>query len=61
MPSACGKLSQRIGLIRQMRNAERKGNSQRRVNNNTLVIKHSQGPSQGSFSMAIDNILSHIM
>ena len=54
-------LSQRISLIREMRNVERKDNSQRRLNNNNLVIKHRQGPSQGSFSRAIDNILSHIL
>ena len=27
-----------------MRNAETKENSQKRLNNNTVVIKHSQGP-----------------
>ena len=36
-------LSQRISLIREVRNAETKENSQRRLNNN-VVIKHSQGP-----------------
>ena len=39
--------SQRISLIREERNAETK---QRRLNNNNVVIKHSQGllvPSQG--------------
>ena len=39
--------SQRISLIREMRNAETKENSQRRLNNNNnnnVVIKHGQGP-----------------
>ena len=36
-------LSQRIYLIREVRNAEAKEKSQRRLNNNN-VIKHSQGP-----------------
>ena len=37
--------SQRISLIREMRNAEIKENSQRRLNNNNnVVIKHGQGP-----------------
>ena len=36
-------LSQRIYLIREVRNAEAKEKSQRRPNNNN-VIKHSQGP-----------------
>ena len=35
---------QRVGLIREMGNAETKENSQRRPNNNDVVIKHSQGP-----------------
>ena len=35
--------SQRISLIREVRNAETKENSQRRLNNNNVVIKHSQG------------------
>ena len=35
---------QRISLIREMRNANTKENSQRRPNNNTVVIKHRQGP-----------------
>ena len=43
-----------------MKNAETKENSQRRPNNNNVVIKHSQGP-LNSFSRAIDNILSHIL
>ena len=36
--------SQRISLIREVRNAETKENSQRRLNNNDVVTKHSQGP-----------------
>ena len=36
--------SQRINLIREMRNTETKENSQRRLNNNNVVIKHCQGP-----------------
>ena len=36
--------SQRISLIREIRNAETKENSQKRLNNNNVVIKHSQGP-----------------
>lgn len=31
-------------IIREMRNAETKEDSQRRPNNNTVVIKQSQGP-----------------
>ena len=53
MPSACllsvEYFSQRINLIREMKNAETKENSQRRPNNNNVVIKHSKGslaPSQ---------------
>ena len=41
--------SQRISLIREVRNVEAKENSQRRLNDN-VVTKHSQGhlvPSQG--------------
>ena len=37
-------LSQRVSLIREMRNVETKENSQRTLNNNYVVIKHSQGP-----------------
>ena len=48
MPSACllpvGNLSQRIPLIRKVRNAETKENSQRRLNNNNVVTKQSRGP-----------------
>ena len=36
--------SQRISLIREMRNMETKENSHSRLNNNNVVIKHSQGP-----------------
>ena len=36
--------SQRISLIREIRNEETKENSQKRLNNNNVVIKHSQGP-----------------
>ena len=42
--------SQRISLIREVRNADTKENSQRTLNNSDVVIKHSQGhlvPSQG--------------
>ena len=34
--------SQWISLIREVRNAETKENSQRRLNNNSVVIKHSK-------------------
>ena len=58
MSSAClwyvENFSQRISLIRKMRKQE---NSQRRTNNNNVFIKHIQG----TFSRAIDNILSHIL
>ena len=38
--------SQRISLIRELRNVETKENCQKRLNNNNnVVIKHSQGPS----------------
>ena len=30
--------------MREVRNAETKENSQRKLNNNNVVIKHSQGP-----------------
>ena len=42
--------SQRINLILEVRNAKTKENSQRKPNNNNVVIKHSEGlliPSQG--------------
>ena len=35
---------QRISLFRGVRDAETKENSQKRINNNNVVIKHSQGP-----------------
>ena len=48
MSSACllpvEKFSQIISLIREMRNAETKENSLRRLSNNNVVIKHRQGP-----------------
>ena len=37
-------LSQKISLIREVRNAETKENNQRNLNNNNVVLKHSQGP-----------------
>ena len=47
MSSACllsvQNFSQKISLIGEVRDAETKENSQRRLNNNG-VIKHSQGP-----------------
>lgn len=47
MSSACvlsvEDFSQRIILIRKVRNVGTKENSQRRLKNNNLVIKHSQG------------------
>ena len=36
--------SQRISLIREVRQCRNRGKHQRRPNNNSLVIKHSQGP-----------------
>ena len=48
MSSSCllsvGNLRCRMSLIKEMRKAETKENSQRRSNNNHVVIKHSQGP-----------------
>ena len=48
MTSACllsvENFSQRISLIREARNGETKENCHRRLKNNTVVIKHSQGP-----------------
>ena len=41
--------TQRISLIRKVRNVETKENTQRRLNNNNVVIKHSQGPSVDMF------------
>ena len=60
LPFPVENFSQRISLIRKVRNAETKENSLRRLNNN-VVIKHSQGRTFSSFSRAIDNILSHIL
>ena len=39
LPAFC----ERVRLIREVRNAETKENIQRRLNNNNVVIKHSQG------------------
>ena len=36
--------SQKISLIREVRNAEIKENNQRNLNINNVVLKHSQGP-----------------
>ena len=47
LPAFClwKNFSQRISLIREVRTCRNKGeNTQRRPNNNSLVIKHSQGP-----------------
>ena len=48
MSSACllpvENFSQRVGLIRELRNAKTKENDQRRLNNNNIIIRHSQGP-----------------
>ena len=45
LPAFClWKTYQRISLIRKVRDAETKKNSLRRLNNNIIVIKHSQGP-----------------
>ena len=44
-----GNISQRTSVIREVRNAETKEDSQRRPNNNNVVTRHSQGlvvPSQ---------------
>ena len=42
--SSVENFSQRIGLIREVTNTETKENKQRRLNNNNVVIKYSQGP-----------------
>jgi len=42
LPGFC--LWKRISLIKEVWNAETKEDSQRRLNNNNVVIKHSQGP-----------------
>ena len=39
LPAFC----ERISLIREVRNAETKENSQRRLNDSNVVIKHNQG------------------
>ena len=36
--------NRRMSLIREVRNIETKENSLKRLNNNNVVIKHSQGP-----------------
>ena len=44
-PSLCVEnFSQRISLIRKVKNVETKENSQRKMNDNDVVIKHSQRP-----------------
>ena len=46
--SACllsvDNFSQRISLIREVRNVETKENSQKRLNSKNVVTKHGQGP-----------------
>ena len=63
MSSACllsvENFSQKISLIREVRNVETKENSQRRLSHDKVVVKHSQGPF--AFSRAVSNILSHIL
>ena len=44
LPLSMENFSQRISLIREARNGETKEGCQRRLNNNTVVMKHSQGP-----------------
>ena len=51
-------LSQRSS-IREMRNTEAEGSSQRRPESNRVVSRHSRGPSV--LSQGLDNILSHIL
>ena len=46
-------------LIREMRNTEAKGNSQRRPKNNNVVSGQSR--TAGSFSRTTDNTLSHVL
>ena len=36
--------SQRVSLIREVRNAQKEQNSLKRLNDNNIVTKHSQGP-----------------
>ena len=46
-----------------MKNAETKENSQRRPNNNNVVIKHSQGylvPSQGLWASLIAQLVKNL-
>ena len=44
LPLIYGKLKPKDKFIREVRNTETKENSQRRPDNNNVVIKHSQGP-----------------
>ena len=46
LPAFClwNNFNQRISLIREVRKCRTKGNGPIRLNNNCLVIKHSQGP-----------------
>jgi len=44
LPFAGGNFGQRVGFIRELRNTETKENDQRRLNNNNIIIRHSQGP-----------------
>ena len=48
MSSACllsvENFSQKVSLIREVRNVETKGNSLKRLNDKNVLIKHSQGP-----------------
>ena len=43
-PLSVENFSQRISLIREDRHVETKADSPRRLNNNNVVVKHSQGP-----------------
>ena len=60
MFSACllsvENFSQRISLVREVRNVETKENSQRRLNNKNVVIKRSQGPLVLSLSLGLQVI-----
>ena len=60
MFSACllsvENFSQRINLVIEVRNVETKENSQRRLNNNNVVIRHSQGPLVLSLSLGLQVI-----
>ena len=44
MMSSSFLLPKIVSLIREVRNAETKENSLRRLNNNNRIIKHSKGP-----------------